>query len=324
MNVPPTDGTHVPVESLRTLTADIFKNVISEEHAQLIADLLIDTELRGVVSHGVTQVERYVRFFQEGGYNPQPEVRVLKEGPVTAALSGDGGIGMVVATRAMEMAIAKAADMGTAVTTSTFHGHLGSTGKYVRMALKRNMIAFCFSGRNAAPHYDRAGTIQGTVQGSPALAFGMPSGPDQPYFLLDIASHMPWDASLFKEMTVLLVRSLAIAHIGNIMSGTLGGQMLPEFDRRTSRFPQANQSGFYLVIDIERFVSLQAFKDDMDHLMKEMSQLKPLPGLTESTLPGGRAWRKEKQYLKEGIPIAAEAMKSLEGLAKEFDLPVPW
>ena len=122
MNNPPTDGIRAPVEGLRRLVAAVFARVpIPEEHARLIADLLIDTELRGVVSHGVGQVERYVRSYQQGKTNAHPQVRVLKEGPATAALSGDGGLGMIVGTEAMRMAIAKAREIGVGVATTTYH-----------------------------------------------------------------------------------------------------------------------------------------------------------------------------------------------------------
>lgn len=100
--------------------------------------------------------------------------------------------------------------------------------------------------------------------------------------------------------------------------------MLPEFNRQNIKYKDAEQSGFYMAIDIERFVPLQAFKDDIDHLMEETSKMKPLPGFDEATLPGGRAWKKEKEYLKDGIPISTSTMKSLEKLADEFNLPIPW
>ena len=325
MNVPPTDGIRVPVEPLRELVAGIFASVpVPEDHARLIADLLIDTELRGVVSHGVQQVERYVRSYQAGTTNTDPNVQVLREGPATAALNGDGGLGMIVGTQAIQMALAKAREIGIGVATSTYHDHVGSAGKYVRMALRENMIGISFSGRNAAPKYHHGGTIQGTIQGSPPLAFGMPAGPDRPYFLLDMSSHMLWDKTFFEKAPAVFFKAIGIAHVGNIMSGTLGGQMLPEFDRRNVQYVRADQSGFYMALDIERFTSLSAFKDDMDHLMGEASKMKPFPGFTEATLPGGRAWRKEKEYLKDGIPISAAAVTSLEELADEFGLTAPW
>ena len=50
----------------------------------------------------------------------------------------------------------------------------------------------------------------------------------------------------------------------------------------------------------------------------------PLPGLSESGLPGEREWKKEQEYLVQGIPISAEAMSSLAKLAAELELSIPW
>lgn len=325
MNIPPTDGIRVPVEKLRILVRDIYTAVpIPPEHARLIADLLIDTELRGVVSHGVMQVERYVRGYQEGTINPDPQIRVLRESSVPAALSGDGGLGMIVATKGMQMAIDMAKEMGTGMVTSTYHDHVGSSGKYVRMALADNLIGISLSGRNAAPSYSPESTIQGSIQGSPPLAFGMPSGPNHPDFLLDISSHIPWDPVCFEKMPQVFFKAIGFSHVANILSGSLGGQMLPEFDRRNIEFKGANQSGFFMALDIERFTSRQAFEGDMAHLMEETSKMRPFPGFDEATLPGGRAWKKERDYLENGIPISANAATSLEKLAGEFSLPTPW
>ncbi len=325
MNVPPDDGIRVAVEDLRTLVSGIYKSVpIPDQDALLVADLLIDTELRGVVSHGVTQVERYVRSYQEGKMNPHPEIRVLNEGPVTAALSGDGGLGMIVATRAMSMAIDRGRELGVGIVTTTYHDHVGSSGKYVRMALKEGLIGISLSGRSAAPSYSGDSTIHGSIQGSPPLAFGFPAGDGRPCFLLDLASHTPWDEECFRKMPQVFIKAIGISHVANILSGTLGGQMLPEFDRRQTRFRGADQSGFHMALDVERFTPLGAFKEDMDRLMEETSNMKPLPGYSESSLPGGRAWQKELDYQSTGIPISADAMASLAKLADEFKLSIPW
>ncbi|MFH1567206.1 MAG: Ldh family oxidoreductase, partial [Gemmatimonadota bacterium] len=251
MNVPPTDGARVAVAELRELVRGIFAAVpIPAAHAALVADLLVDTELRGVVSHGVQQVERYVRSYQRGAMNPRPEIRVLREGPATAALSGDGGLGMIAATRAMEMAVAKARDLGVGVVTTTYHDHVGSSGKYVRLALRQGLIGISLSGRNAAPSYDLEGTIHGSIQGSPPLAFGFPAGDGRPEFLLDLASHTPWDEECFRRMPQVFIKAIGLSHVANILSGTLGGQMLPEFDRRRVPFEGADQSGFHLALVI--------------------------------------------------------------------------
>ena len=294
MNVSPTDGIRVPAEDLRALVVDIFVKVpIPGEHAELIAALLVDTDLRGVVSHGVNSVERYVRSFQEGKANTHPQVQVLKEGPVTAALSGDGGMGMMVAARAMRMAIAKARELGVGIATTTYHDHIGSAGKYVRMALNQDLIGIGFSGRSASPTYSHDGTIQATVQGSPPMAFGMPSGPEQPCFLLDMGTSMVHGRK-FEEMPDLFFKSIGLSNVANIMSGTLGGQMLPQFDRRTTQYKGADQSGFFMALDIEHFVPLQAFVDDMDYLMDQVSKMQPFSGYAEATLPGGPESKREQ------------------------------
>ncbi len=325
MNVPPTDGKRVPVEDLRRLVSEIYQAVpLPGEHAGLIADLLIDTELRGVVSHGVLQVERYVRSFQEGRTNPDPSIRVLHEGPTTAALSGDGGLGMIVAARAMQMAIARAKELGVGVVTTTYHDHLGSSGKYVRMALKENLIGISLSGRSAAPSYDPANSIRGSIQGSPPLAFGMPAGSGQPNFFLDYASHFEAEDDDIRRNPAVFLKAIGISHVANILSGTLGGQMLPEFDRRHTKFRGADQSGFHMALDVNCFTCLDAFKADTDNLMQSTARMEPLPGFTEAGLPGQRAWRKEADYRENGIPISAKAAESLERLAAEFSLSVPW
>ena len=325
MNVPAEDATRVSVESLRSFLIELFGKVaIPDEHAELVADLLIDTDLRGVVSHGVMQVERYVHGWQEGTCNRTPEVEILKEGPATAALNGDGGLGYIVATRAMEMAIERAESIGVGVVTTTYHDHVGSTGKYVRMALRRGLIGVGLSGRNAAASYSRQATIDGSIQGSPPFCVGMPSGPDQPPFMLDMSTKIPWEEDVFARMPEVYLKAIGISHIANILSGTLGGQMQPRFDRDQIAFSGANQSGFFMALQIDHFVDPAAFLGDMDHLMAKISQMRPLPGFDRADLPGGPEWRREKAFREDGIPLHPQAQEQMEGLAREYQVKVPW
>jgi LDH2 family malate/lactate/ureidoglycolate dehydrogenase len=325
MNTPPTDGMRLKAQHLQDLVRDIFAAVpVPAQDATLIAELLVDTELRGVVSHGVVQVERYVRAFIDGTANPNPDIRTLEEGPTTTALAGDGGLGIVVGTRAMRLGIDKAAEYGLGASTTTYHDHIGSAGKYIRMAMQRDMIGICFSGRNAAPHYDPQSPVQSSIQGSPPLAFGAPSGPKQPDFALDMASHMPWDEQTFARMPQVYFKALGFSHLANILSGTLGGQMLPEFDRRNIRYHTANQSAFFMAIDISRFVGPDAFKADMDHLMDGVGGMQPFPGCDEAALPGGPEWKRKKEYTRDGIPVSVATIDGLKRVAAELGVTTPW
>ena len=89
MSKPPTDSLRVDADVLRKLIRDVFAAVpVSEEHATLIGELMVDTDLRGVVTHGIIQVKRYYSDFRSGATNTHPDVQVLREGPVTAESLG--------------------------------------------------------------------------------------------------------------------------------------------------------------------------------------------------------------------------------------------
>ena len=325
MNKPPTDGIRISVDVLQDFIKNLFVAVpVPPDTAALLATKIIDTDLRGVVSHGVMQVERYVNDYLNGKTNTMPAIKILRQGPTTAALNGDGGLGIIVATQAMEMAITKAKEYGVGVVTTTYHEHIGSAGKYVRMAMDQDLIGAGFSGRNAAPEYNPETSIRGSIQGSPPMAFGMPATLGQPYFMLDMSTGMPWDEECFKRMPEVYFRGLGICHVANIMSGTLGGQMLEEFDRRTIHYTAANQSACFMAIDIARFVPVEAFKTDMDHLLEATGKMQPYPGQDKAYLAGGPEWQCEQEYRREGIPIAAETMKSLTEIALRLGVIVPW
>jgi LDH2 family malate/lactate/ureidoglycolate dehydrogenase len=325
LNTPPSDATFVAADALQAWLQNLFSAVpIPDELAALIAELLVDTDLRGVTSHGVVQVERYIRGWQEGNTNKTPQIEVLQEGPATAALHGDGGLGYIVAHRAMEMAIERAESIGVGVVTTTYHDHIGSAGKYVRMALRRGHIGVGLSGRNAAPEYNPANTIMGSIQGSPPFCVGVPSGPGQPPFLLDMATHMPWDEETFARMPQAYLKAIGISHVANMLSGTLGGQMLPAFDRRNIEHRTADQSGFFMVLQVERFTDPSAFAGDMDHLMQQIGEMEPLPGFDFSDLPGGPEYRNEARYREAGIPIGADTLATLSSMGEELGVDVPW
>ena len=100
--------------------------------------------------------------------------------------------------------------------------------------------------------------------------------------------------------------------------------MLKEFSRGNIEFTGADQSGFFLALDVNCFSDLDAFKADMDHLMDETSRMKPLPSFSESFLPGGKELERETGYRRDGVPISAQAVEGLEEVAEEFSIATPW
>src|SRR5689334_5111473 len=100
-------------DQLRDFVTRLFEaHGMPHEDAYVVADHLVEADLRGVYSHGVIRVEPYTNRLKAGGMNPTPNVTVVRETPGTALIDGDDGAGQVVGVKAMRIAIKKAKEVG--------------------------------------------------------------------------------------------------------------------------------------------------------------------------------------------------------------------
>lgn len=139
-----------PESTLRTFTeAVFFKMGCSKEHAELAADVLIKSDLRGIDSHGVARLSGYFRLWQKSRINPTPDIKIVHETPTTATVDGDAGLGLVVAPFAMKIAIEKAKIYGSGWVAIRNSNHFGIAGYHALMAVEQDMIGFAMT--NASP-----------------------------------------------------------------------------------------------------------------------------------------------------------------------------
>lgn len=120
-----------------------------EEDAQLAAEVLLSADLRGIDSHGVARLSGYVRLWEAGRINPTPDIRIVHETPSTATVDGDAGLGLVVAPRAMAIAMRKARQVGSGWVSVKNSNHFGIAGYHSMMALEQDMIGIAMT--NASP-----------------------------------------------------------------------------------------------------------------------------------------------------------------------------
>jgi LDH2 family malate/lactate/ureidoglycolate dehydrogenase len=113
------------------------------DDAAWTADALVRTELDGTSSHGVIRIPDYVARLEGGGLNPGPKVRVVKDAGALAILDGDNGMGHVVAKRAMEDCIERAAQHNVGAVIMSGSNHFGAAALYSRLALERGMVGLC-------------------------------------------------------------------------------------------------------------------------------------------------------------------------------------
>jgi LDH2 family malate/lactate/ureidoglycolate dehydrogenase len=139
-----------PQTMLRTFTQSIFLAMgCPQEHAELAADVLLKSDLRGIDSHGVARLSGYVRLWEKQRINPTPNIRIVHETPTTATVDGDAGLGLVVAPFAMKVAIEKAETYGSGWVAIKNSNHFGIAGYHALMAVEKDMIGFAMT--NASP-----------------------------------------------------------------------------------------------------------------------------------------------------------------------------
>ena len=152
--------------------------------AKLAAEVLLEADLRGVDSHGVARLSGYVRLWEAGRINPKPNMRIVHETPSTATVDGDSGLGLVIAPRAMDIAIEKATNVGTGWVSVKNSNHFGIAGYHAMEALSSDMIGIAMT--NASPLVAPTFSTD-RMLGTNPIAVAIPTK-NQPAFVADFAT----------------------------------------------------------------------------------------------------------------------------------------
>ena len=175
----------VRAEPLKAFCIHVFERLgVPARDAEIVADNLVTANLRGVDSHGVARLRRYVNGIRDGMMVVNPTVKVIAETPATAAIDAGGGLGQPVSYHAMQKAIDKALDVGAGFVVVRNSNHYGIAGYYAMMALEHDCIGISMT--NAAvlvvPTFGRDAML-----GTNPIAVAAPAGKERP-FVLDMAT----------------------------------------------------------------------------------------------------------------------------------------
>jgi LDH2 family malate/lactate/ureidoglycolate dehydrogenase len=155
------------------------------DEAAVCAGVLIESDKRGIDSHGVGRLKPiYLDRIREGIQNPVTTFEIVRETAATAVVDGHDGMGHVIGTRAMRMAIEKAAKCGLGMTAVRNSTHYGIAGYYALMAAEEDMI--CFTGTNARPSIAPTFGVENMLGTNP-LTIGFPTDEEFP-FVIDCAT----------------------------------------------------------------------------------------------------------------------------------------
>ncbi len=167
------------------MTAVFMKVGVPEEDARLCADVLMESDRRGIESHGCNRFKPiYIDRINDGILNPVTKIDIVKETPTTAVLDANDGMGMVASKKAMDMCIAKARQYGMGMVAVRNSSHYGIAGYWAGLAAKEDMIGI--TGTNARPSVAPTFGVD-AMMGTNPLTFAMPT--DEPFpFMLDCAT----------------------------------------------------------------------------------------------------------------------------------------
>ena len=326
MNLPPKESISVPHQALHSFVSTAAQAVgLPTDKAELLAELLTANDLRGVFSHGTTQIATYARLMRDGVLNNKPAVHVAKETPVSLLMDGDGGLGYFPAYEGTLALIEKVKTQGIGILLTRNHGHFGAAGIYSRLTLPHDLLTFVTSGHQldlqpGQPIYAAAG-------GSP-MSFSAPAGEEENLVLDFGAIHDMYASSPHRDEIARLApgtvfRSIGMGAICQSWGGFLAGVPL-DTQRALRTFSGANQGSLVMAFRIDLFLPAEQFKWEMDEYVRAVRQLMPLEGFSESFLPGGIEAVRTQRYGVEGVPVGVEHRARLEALAQELQIDVPW
>ena len=347
-------GVVVLTDPLREYATQVFmKYGMPRDEAAIVADHLVEADLRGVYSHGVLRIEPYTARLKAGAMKARPKITILRETPGTALVDGDDGSGQVVGVRAMEIAIRKAKEVGVGYVGVRHSNHFGTCAYYAQMAVAHDMIGFAATpgGTNIMAPW---GGITPLLGNNP-FGVAIPAGKEFPV-VLDMAqsvvargkiahavktgSPIPptWALNRHGEPTTDakegyagLVQpvggykgygmSFVIMALGSVLNGACFGTGVPVFDDGIK--PDLNIGHICQAIDINAFMDPAEFKAKMDEAIHEMHGSELARGADRIYVPGEMEWLKRQERLKSGIPVAAGVWKDLETASRETGVALP-
>jgi LDH2 family malate/lactate/ureidoglycolate dehydrogenase len=337
----------IDADALRGFAASLFARAgMRAPDAKTVAEVLVWANLRGMDSHGVMRIPRYVELIQAGDMNPAPNLRIATETPASVLIDADRAAGPVAMSAALEHAVAKARGAGIGLALVRATTHTAAVGYYTTKVAEAGMagIAISASWPNMAYHGARAaGASTNPISiavpgGQDPIVLDMGTGivsigklmqarktgtPIPPGWALDASGNPTTDPKTAQiplplggakgsglSLMIELITSLIVAN--PLLAETLEG---------SAEGKRHRQNGAVIAIDIARFCDLAVFRREVERLIKSLKALPRDPDIAEILLPGERGNKIRTQRARDGITLPPPILAELHALAGKLGVP---
>jgi LDH2 family malate/lactate/ureidoglycolate dehydrogenase len=332
--------------------AALEKANVSRENAELVAHSLLAANLRGVDTHGITRLPIYIERLRAGLTNGRTQGIAQSQTPTSAVYDGQDGLGQVIGTMAMRLAIAKAEAAGIGMVTTRNSTHFGTAAYYAMMALDKDMIGISLTNSPSlmAPWGGRKAFF-----GTNPLAIAVPAGQEKP-FVLDMATSVvargaiilaakkgetipnSWGLNKDGEPTTsakeanegaLLPlgghKGFGLAMAIEVLTATLaGGPFGPHVGELYNNPTRTQGVGhFFGAIRIDRFRPAAEFKADMDAMIREVKAAPLAKGFDRIMVAGEPEALIEAERREKGVPLSDAVVADLTKLGAMVGVPFP-
>jgi LDH2 family malate/lactate/ureidoglycolate dehydrogenase len=348
-------GIRFPADKLRTWTQDVFQKVeVGQDDAALLTDSLLEANLRGVDTHGITRMLCvYVERIRKGVLNAKTNLVIVREKPSTALIDCHNSIGQVGAERAMRITIEKAKHTGVAFTAVRHTNHYGAAAYWAMMALAHGMIGFTTTNGPAA--VAPTGGRKAMLSTNP-FAIAIPAGRELPV-VLDMATtvvargrivlHAKQDKPLepgwaldergvpttdpHAAMKGLLAPiggykgygiALAVDLLCGVMTGSNYGAHFPGF-LADNLIDPTDVGSVFAALSVESFMERSEFAAAIDKAIQEIKASPRAEGVHRIYVPGEIEAETKSERLAHGIPIPEQVIRDFIALGQELGLPFP-
>lgn len=320
---------------------------VPPEDADLLADALVDADVHGSATHGVSRLAIYLKRIGLGQIDPRAELRVERQRGGVLAVDAGNGLGQVQAVRTLERLIPLAKEHGVAAATVRRSQHFGALSYYCNRAAAEDMILIATT--NCEPAMSPTGGFDAFFGTNP-IGASFPTGRGWPVkvdlatsiiargniitadrerrpipegWALDVDGIPTTDAGAALAGTVLTMaghKGYALALMVELLSGALSGaaigsdigSMYKQLDR-----PQ-DVGHFFCLLAIDAFIDPAEFRQRVDATIDRLKGSRRRPGVDEILVPGERSARAAEANRRLGVPLAPATIAELDALAERL------